>query len=74
MVRCRERGPQLRECAEIQPRQIPGIVLQLPDLVVDLLQRARSRQDVLREIGRVDHDPLRVRYGHAADQRGGGKG
>ena len=37
-----------------------GLVLQALDLVVDLLQLARRREDVLREIGRIEDDPLRV--------------
>ena len=37
------------------------LVLQALDLVVDLLQLARRGQHVLREVGRVEDDPLRVR-------------
>ena len=51
-----------------QAREVLGLVdqhlrlvLQALDLVVDLLQLARGGQHVLREVGRVEDDPLRVR-------------
>ncbi len=58
---------ELRQRRIGQARQVPGLVdqhgglvLQALDLVVDLLQLARRRQDVLREIGRIEDDPLRA--------------
>ncbi|GCC47689.1 hypothetical protein chiPu_0032009, partial [Chiloscyllium punctatum] len=36
------------------------LILQAGDLVVDLLQRARGREDVLRVVARIEDCPLRL--------------
>ena len=40
--------------------QHPGLVLKALDLIVDLLQRPRCGQDILRVVGRIEDDPLRM--------------
>jgi type IV secretory pathway VirB4 component len=48
------------------------LVLQLADLVVDLLERARRRQDVLRVVRGIVNDPAELGTGRRGDQRGDG--
>ena len=60
LLELRERGiGQARQVARLidQGRRL---VLQHLDFIVDLLKLARGGQDVLREVGRVEDDPLRV--------------
>src|SRR6185437_2860819 len=59
-----------------QARQVPALVdengrlvLQALDLVVDLLQLARRRQQVLREVGGIEDDELRAGGGAGGRKR-----
>jgi hypothetical protein len=58
------------ELGEVDPAQVLAhrdqhlrLILELLDLLVDALQRARGGQDVLRIVSRIEHDPAELRMG-----------
>ena len=60
LLKLRQRGVrQARQVLGLVDQHV-GLVLQALDRVVDLLQLARRREDVLREVGRIVDDPLGV--------------
>src|SRR3546814_11046742 len=75
-----ERRTQFLQRAEVQAGQVAllvgqhlRLVLQLPHLVVDLLERARGGQQVLLEVGRIEHGHLCPRGARAQLGRASGR-